>query len=164
MPKEVDQQLQAAFSLHQAGKLDKAASIYREIVDKDADNFYALQYLGVIEASLGHFEQARALMARSVLIDPPNIQFIENYAAILFQTGDYDSALQICVKGLQLDRANVSLLYISAISKYKLRQLQEALIQFDKVLSLEPNHIAALNERGSVLAEMKKYDVALASF
>jgi len=55
MPKEVDQQLQAAFSLHQAGKLDKAASIYREIVDKDADNFYALQYLGVIEASLGHF-------------------------------------------------------------------------------------------------------------
>ena len=164
MPKEVDQQLQTAFSLHRAGKLDKAASIYREIVDKDPNNFYALQYLGVIEASLGHFEQAKALMARSVVINPPNIQFIENYAAILFQTGDYDSALQICVKGLQLDRTNVSLLYVSAISKYKLRQLQEALVQFDKLLSLEPNHIAALNERGSVLAEMKKYDVALASF
>ncbi len=164
MSNAIDQQLQTAFSLHRAGNLDKAATIYCQIIDKDPNNFIALQCLGIIEASLGHFEQAKSLMARSVMINPPNIQFIENYAMILFQTGSYNSALQICQKGLQLDQGNISLLYVSAISKYKLRQLQESLIQFDKVLSLAPNHIAAINERGSVLAEMKKYDVALASF
>jgi protein O-GlcNAc transferase len=162
--KAIDQQLQSAFSLHQAGQLDKAASVYRQIIKSDPDNSYALQYLGVIEASLGHFDQAKSLMMRSVLINPSNIQFIENCATVLVQVGDYDSALQMCQKGLALNKANVPLLYVAAISKYKLRQLPESLEQFDKVLALAPNHIAAINERGSVLAEMKQYDSALASF
>jgi Flp pilus assembly protein TadD len=84
--KAIDQQLQSALSLHRAGNLDKAAVIYRQIIDTDPKNFYALQYLGVIEASLGHFEQAKSLMALSVMTNPPNIQFIENYAIVLVQT------------------------------------------------------------------------------
>ncbi len=164
MSKAVDQELRTAFSLHQAGQLDKAASVYRQILKIDPDNSYALQYLGVIEASLGHFDQAKSLMMRSVLINPSNIQFIENCATVLVQVGDYDSALQMCQKGLALNKANVPLSYVSAIAKYKLRQLPESLEQFDKVLALAPNHIAAINERGSVLAEMKQYDSALASF
>ena len=75
MSKSIDQQLQSAFSLHRAGNLDKAADIYRQIVDADPNNFYALQYLGIIEASLGHFELAKSLMARSLMINPQNIQF-----------------------------------------------------------------------------------------
>ena len=129
----------------------------------DPKNFNALQYLGIIEASLGHFEQAKSLMARSVMTNPPNIQFIENYATVLVQTGDFDAAVQTCMKGLQLDQSNVSLLYVSAISKYKLGQLPESLEHFDKVLALAPNHIAAINERGSVLAEMKQYESARTS-
>ena len=164
MSKSIDQQLQSAFSLHRAGNQHRAADIYRRIVDTDPKNFYALQYLGVIEASLGHFEQAKSLMARSLMINPPNIPFIENYATVLVQTGDFEFALQACVRGLQFDQTNISFLYVSAISNYKLRTIAELLIQFDKVLSLAPNHIAAINERGSVLAEMKKYDLALASF
>jgi predicted Zn-dependent protease len=61
--KAIDQQLQSAFSLHQAGQLDKAASVYRQIIKSDPDNSYALQYLGVIEAGLGHFDQAKSLMS-----------------------------------------------------------------------------------------------------
>jgi predicted O-linked N-acetylglucosamine transferase (SPINDLY family) len=161
--KAIDQQLQLAFSLHRVGNLDKAAAVYRQIIDTDPNNFYALQYLGIIEASFGHLEQAKSLMARSVMTNPPNIQFIENYATVLAQTGDFDAAVQTCRKGLQFDQNNVSLLYVNAISKYKLRQLPESLEQFDKVLALAPDHIAAINERASVLAEMKQYDSALTS-
>ena len=39
-------------------------------------------------------------------------------------------------KGLALNKANVSLLYVSAIAEYKLRRLPESLEQFDKVLAL----------------------------
>jgi tetratricopeptide (TPR) repeat protein len=164
MSQTIDPELHTAFALHRSGDLANAANIYRQIIGRDSNNFCALQYLGILEASLGHIEQAKTLMARSIMIDPPNIQFIENYASILFQTNDYSSALQICQKGLQLDQANVSLLYVGAISKYKLHRFEDSIVQFDKLLSLEPTHIAAINERGSVLAEMGKYDAALASF
>jgi len=158
------QQLQTAISFQQAGRLDRAADLYRQIINRNPKNFHALHYLGLIEATRGNHQQAKTLMERSLAIEPPNIQFAENYATILFQTGDYKSALEISERGLRLDHANAPLLYISAISLYRLKQLQESMAQFDKLLLLAPNHIAAINERGSVLAELKEYDAALASF
>lgn len=157
------QNLKRALFLHQKGDLNEAANLYRQLIAKDPKNFHALHFLGIIEASAGKIDQAKALMARSLSVQPPNIQFIENYAAILCQCGDYDAALQTCRHGLEIDRANTSLLYVDAISLFKLNQLQESLTQFDKLLSYQPKHIAALNERGSVLAAMKRYDAALAS-
>ena len=66
---EIDdqQRLKTAFSLHQAGNLGKAADLYRQIIESDASNAYALHYLGVIEASAGHFDQAKSLMANKRL-------------------------------------------------------------------------------------------------
>jgi predicted O-linked N-acetylglucosamine transferase (SPINDLY family) len=154
--------LQNALSLLSAGQPARAAGIYRQILDRDPDNFSALHYLGVIEAGAGRLEQARSLIARSLAIQPPNIQFIENYAAVLFQAGDFEAALAACRQGLQLNDANASLLYVSAASLAKLKRLEESLVQFDRVLLLQPGHIAANNERSSVLALMRKYDDALA--
>ena len=85
--------LQTAHSLRRSGRLSEAAGLYRQLVSKDSDNFHALHFLGVTEAETGNFKQAKRLMARSLSIQPPNIQFVENYATILFQAGDYKSAL-----------------------------------------------------------------------
>jgi predicted O-linked N-acetylglucosamine transferase (SPINDLY family) len=158
------QKLQRAFSLHQAGKLEQAAGLYRQILSEDAGNSYAVHYLGLIEAARGNYEQAKALLNRSLALEPRNTQFVENCATILFQIGDHQSALEVADRGLGLSRTNIALRYINAIALFKLKRLPESLAQFDRLLSFAPNHIAAINERGSVLAEMKKYDAALASF
>jgi len=158
------EKLRTALSLHQAGKLDQAAALYRQLISGDPKNIYALHYLGVVEASRGNFAQAESFMGRSVAQAPPNVQFVENYATVLFEMGKYRPALEVSQRGLQLDRANVALLYICAISLYKLKEFEEALLLFDKLLLLTPDHVAALNERGSVLAAIKKYDAALAGF
>jgi protein O-GlcNAc transferase len=151
---EARQKLSIAFSLHQSGRLAQAEIVYREILKQHPDDALALHYLGALRASLGQFNEARSLIARSLEIQPSNIQFFENYAAILYQAGDHESALQICDKGLHLNSASVALLYISAIVHYKLKQFDESLSQFDALLSRQPEHLAAINERGSVLAEM----------
>ena len=157
------QKLQTALSLHQNGKLNEAADLYRQLINENPNDFYTLHFLGVIEAGNGNLEQAKLLMARSVSIQPPNIQFMENYATVLYQMGDYYSALQISQTGIKLDNENASLLYVSAISFFKLHKMQESITQFDKLLLLRPQHVVALNERGAVLAAMRQYDAALAS-
>jgi predicted O-linked N-acetylglucosamine transferase (SPINDLY family) len=158
-----NQDLQRAYALHQNGDLKQAAALYRELIRRNANNFQALHLLGLVEASLGNFEHAKSFMARSLPIRPPNIQFVENYAAILFQTADYTAALDACQRGLQLNDRSAALSYLKAISLFKLDRLEEALAQFDKVLSSQPDNPAALNERGSVFAALKRYDAALAS-
>jgi protein O-GlcNAc transferase len=82
------QTLQTAHSLRRSGRLSEAAGLYRQLLNKDSDNFHALHFLGVTEAATGNFAQAKQLLARSLSIEPPNIQFVENYATILFQAGD----------------------------------------------------------------------------
>ena len=157
------QEMQTALALHQKGRLYEAAKLYRAIIETNPNNFNAVHFLGIVEAGIGNIEQAKLLMARSLSVRPPNIQFIENYAAVLFQSKDYKTALKICQEGLRLSGGNASLLYVSAISLFKLSQLQESADRFDKLILLQPNNALALNERASVLGEMKRYDDALAS-
>jgi tetratricopeptide (TPR) repeat protein len=164
MPRADEQQkLQTAHSLHQKGELNEATKLYRELIEANPDNFYALHFLGLIEAHSGNMELAKRLMARSLSIQPPNIQFMENYATALYQTADYIGAIKLCRKGLKLNGASISLLYVNAVSLWKLGKLQDSLMQVDKLLLIQPNHVAAHNERGSVLAEMKNYQLAITS-
>jgi predicted O-linked N-acetylglucosamine transferase (SPINDLY family) len=156
--------LRTAITFHQAGRLESAAKIYRQILESEPDNFQALHCFGLVEASAGHLQRAKSLVGRALEIQPADVQVVENYATILFQLQEFEEALQVSRRGLQISPNSASCLYAGAIALYKLRRLDESIGQFDKLLAVAPSHIAAINERGSVLAEMKKYDAALASF
>ena len=77
---------------------------------------------------------------------------------------EYRSALDTCTKGLAIDAASATLLYVSAVALFKLDDFSQSLVQFDKLLARDPGNLAAINERGSVLAKLQRYDEALASF
>ena len=142
--------LRKALALHQQGNLAEAARIYRQVIKKSPDNLHAFHYLGAIEAASGNIERAKSLMARSLSANPPNLMFIENYATLLCQAGDFRTALQVCRQGLQIDKTSAVLLFNSALALFKTEQLQEALRTFDTLLLFHKRHFAALNERGSV--------------
>ena len=159
-----DQELRKAFSLHQNGNLKEAANIYRKLINSNSKNYPALHFLGIIEADSGNFTNAKSLMARSLSIQPPNVEFINNYATMLFKFGGYKSAVEICNRGLRINDKNIHLIHIMSLCLFRLGNLPASLRQFDKLVSYQPNYGAALNDRGSVLAEMRQYDAALASF
>ncbi len=156
--------LQKALSLHQAGRLENAGTLYREIIAEDPKDSQAVHYLGLIEAAAGRFQQAAELLHRSLTLEPQNIQFVENYATVVFQAGQYRSALEIAERGLRLDGSYPPVLYVQALALHKLGRFQDAIAAFDKVLVRAPKHLAAINERGSALAELGDYDGALAAF
>ena len=164
MPNADDQRkLQTAFSQHQAGNVTAAANLYKDLITRDPQNDQAIHYLGVIEAGFGNIERAKALMTRSVSLQPKNVQFAENFASLLFQLSDYDLAIQVCNRALLIDERNVTLRYVLAISLLKLKRFEESAGEFDALLSMQPNHVAALNERSAAYAEIRKYDAALES-
>ncbi|MGB8555106.1 MAG: hypothetical protein WCD73_17440, partial [Pseudolabrys sp.] len=53
-------------------------------------------------ASAGNLENAKSLIARSLSGQTPNIPYLENYATILCQAGDYESVIRACQQGLRL--------------------------------------------------------------
>jgi predicted O-linked N-acetylglucosamine transferase (SPINDLY family) len=156
------QSLQQAFSLHRGGKFAEAAKLYRKIIKRNPRQAHALHSLGIIEAADGNHAEAARLMARSLSVQPANIPFMQNYATVLCQLGEYKTAGEVCLRGLEAHGTNAYLLYVAAGALFKQDRLQEALATFDRLLSLEPNHIAAITERSSVLLAMDQHDAALA--
>ena len=144
------------FPDHQAGNLTRAAALYRDVLKGNPNNIHALHYLGIVEASVGNLKEAKSLIARSLSGQSPNIPYLENYATVLCQAGDYQSAVETCQQGLRLAPRSASLLYVSAVSLLKPNLFDDFLAQFDKLISVQPNNVVALNERGTVLAQMNK--------
>jgi protein O-GlcNAc transferase len=155
------QSLRQAFSLHRSGNFAEAAKLYRKIIRRNPRESHALHSLGIIEAAAGNHTEAARLMARSLQVQPNNIPFMQNYATVLCQLGQFETAAAVGLKGLQADRANVYLLYLVAGAHLKQNRLQDALTKFDELLSHEPNHIAGITERSSVLLALQQYDTAL---
>jgi len=139
------QKLQLAFSLHRSQKFSEAAKLYRQIIKWNPRNPHALASLGVIEGANGNLIEAGHLVSRALSLQPTNLQFIENHATVQYRLGNYTAALESALKGCSIDKASKSLLHLSASSLFKLGRWQESLLQFDKILALEPNHMAALN-------------------
>jgi protein O-GlcNAc transferase len=156
------QSLQLAFSLHRGGKYADAAKLYRKILKRNPRQSHALHSLGIIEAADGNHAEAARLMARSLSVQPASVPFMQNYATVLCQLEEYKTASEVCLRGLEADSTNAYLLYVAAGALFKQGQLQDALLKFDQLLSREPNHIAAITERSSVLLAMDQHDAALA--
>jgi protein O-GlcNAc transferase len=156
------QSLQLAFSLHRSGNFAEAARLYRKITRRNPREAHALHSLGIIEAAAGNHAEAARLMARSLSVQPNNIPFMQNYATVLCQLGQFETAAAVGMKGLEADRSNVYLLYVVAGARLKQNRLQDALLKFDELLLHQPNHIAGITERSSVLLALKQYDAALA--
>jgi protein O-GlcNAc transferase len=156
------QNLQQAFSLHRGGKFAEAAKLYRSVIKANPREADALHSLGLIEAAKGNAAEAAGLMARSLSVQPANVQFMQNYATVLCQLGEYETAIEVSSKGLELDGSNAYLVYVAANAQFKQGRLLDALQNFDNLVLGSPNHAVVLNERSSVLLALQRYDAAAA--
>ena len=62
--------LEEALQHHQAGHLEEAGAIYRQILDADPEQAEALHWLGVIELQQGRPQAAVELIAQALKIKP----------------------------------------------------------------------------------------------
>lgn len=154
--------LQLAFALHRSGRFAEASKAYRKVIKRNPKQPHALHSLGVIEAANGNHGEAAELMARSLSIEATNLDFMQNYATVLCQLGQFEAARQVCVRGLVINGSHAYLLYVLGGTLLKLRRLEESLSAYDKLLRIEPNHVTAITERSSVLIEVGQLDAARA--
>ena len=154
-------ELQEAYRLYQQGQFVDAAIICEKLIGRDSKNYDSFHLLGTIKARLGNFAEAKKLLERSLASKKNKIAYVENYASLLFMSQDYGRAVEICTAAIEETGNTETLVYVLAVSLYKQSHLKEAVDQFDLLLSLSPHHLAGNNEKGSVLAELKRYNEAL---
>ena len=87
--------LQSAMALHQSGRLMKAASLYKQVLDVDPKNVDALHLLGLVFHQSGQSATAIKLIKQALEVSPNQSDYLRNLADILRESGQFKESVQI---------------------------------------------------------------------
>lgn len=158
------QLLQEAITLHRAGRVRRAADIYRAILTVEPRHADVLHLLGLSERQLGNFDRAIDLMQQAVSINPDVAMFHSNLAEAWRAQGQLIAAEAACRRAIELEpglpEAHLNLGAVALEQK----DFDAALAAYAQALALRPGYIDALLGRGDALLRVGRYEQALASY
>lgn len=89
-----EEQLRSALANHQAGKVDAAVHVYRQILQANPKHATAMHFLGLALEQRGDVEQGLRLMVEAVALAPHEFSFQSNLGNAFFKAGNLDEALK----------------------------------------------------------------------
>jgi uncharacterized protein (TIGR02466 family) len=124
--------IEEGFNLQRANEIESAKSRFKSALSLTPDHPTALQLLGLIEKQTGNVEGARALMQRSLHINPNQAHVWNNLSNTLFELGLFDQALAALNQALNLkDNYGDALLNRAKIYLQRL-EYQNALVDIER--------------------------------
>ena len=158
----IPEALAIAVQHHQAGRLQVAEQIYRQILSVDPNHADALHLVGVIASQVGQYEIAVEYIGRAIRLQGNADAFHRNLAGTYYALRRYPEAVTCYRRALELKPDH-------AQSHYKLGNvfrlqgnLDEAVACYRRALELEPDYVEAHNNLGLVLKNQGKLDEAAA--
>jgi protein O-GlcNAc transferase len=154
---------QNALALRRAGKLDEAAEIYQQILQRDPKNFEALHALGIVRYQRGQLEEAERLIKEAVAIRPSAAEANYNRACLLQKLNRAEEALSSFERAVALKPDYVEALLNRGTLLALMDRHEEALASFDKVVALRPNIAEAWLNRAGSLFRLARWDDVIGS-
>ena len=157
-------QLQQAMGAYHKGNVDEGIEILRKIVleRKDFDQAYA--YLATLYKAKRDYKRAVDILKEGYQHCPTSYKVITTFGIFLTEVREYEAAIQILQKGLELIDYDPDLWNYLGVAYWRKGDLDEALEAFERSLSLDHNYSIAFNNMGSVflskfLAEKHRSDL-----
>ena len=164
MNTDTEQLLPKAFSLHQAGNIVEAESLYRVILKEDGDNPLVLSMLGMLCLQRGEWEEGIQLLNTSLAIEPNQPDTLSNLGYALQNLRRYDEAVENYDRAIALFPDHVSAYFNRGNALQYLGRYEDAAASFRKALILRPNHANTCVNLGNVLTKLGRHDEALSNY
>lgn len=144
-------------ALHQQGDTARAEEMYNEVLKKEPNEPNAWHLLGVAAWQRNDILIAEAHIRKAIKIHSPVAAYHSNLAGVLKQKGDavgaieeYEQALKLAPGDENVKRELAQLLHQQALKAAEQRQWDAARAGYIRVLELDPNNIATLNNLASI--------------
>jgi tetratricopeptide (TPR) repeat protein len=154
--------LQTAVAHHQAGRLDQAESLYRQVLARNPGQADALHLLGVLTHQRGRHAQAAELIERAIGLRPTEAVFHSNLAEAYRVLGDLPRAEASCRQALALAPDNPEAQNILGLVRQQAGRLDEAVAAFQSLIASRPNWPPPYLHLGTLLRQRGSPEVAMA--
>ncbi|MFI5456158.1 MAG: tetratricopeptide repeat protein [Isosphaerales bacterium] len=156
--------LDSAIAMHQAGQLGDAALLYQKVLAQDEANASALHLFGVLYHQQGDDVRAVALIGRALAVRPSMPAAHANLAEAYRGLGQLERAVGCCRLALKLWPECPEALCNLGLALQVLGRREEAAQQFRRALEIRPDIAPFHNNLGIVLRELGQLDEALEHF
>lgn len=152
--------LQKAVALHKAGQLDEAAAAYKALLKKDARDFDANLYLGMVLVQQQDFDAAVYRLQTAIRINPASALAQCNFGVALLAAERPEEAAAAFTQALAIkpDFAEAMIKLPNAL--YRAGRFDDALLAYDRALAVRSD-VTLMNDKGCLLRDMKKPDEAV---
>jgi Tfp pilus assembly protein PilF/SAM-dependent methyltransferase len=153
-----------AFRHHQAGRLNEAEWLYRQILAADPRHAESLNMLGVVSHQTGRRDLSVELFGQAIAINPESAEYHSNLGIALQEQGRLDHAVTSYRKALGLKPDYAEAHNNLAIALLRQGKMDEAAASFGQALGLKPDNAGAHNNLGNLLKDLGRLDEAVASY
>ena len=143
--------LDDAFRHHQAGRLDEAEALYRELLRREPRNHEALHLLGMLSQQAGRGEEAVVLIRRALAEVPDASLYHSNLAGVLGKLGRPAEAIPHLHAAIRLSPGFAKAHNNLGVALESVGRLEEAEAALREALRLQEAYPEAHNNLGNVL-------------
>jgi len=133
--------LDSAKRLHQAGRLQDAQSLYRQILSRQPDHPDALHLLGVIQFQQAQPNAAMELICRAIALDPGRPEFHCNLGVVLADVGRASDAIAAFQHALDLRPLYPEAHHNLGNSLRDMGLMDQAIAHYRQVLAIPPGDV-----------------------
>ena len=160
----LDTLMAQAQALHQAGRIEQAEPLYREVLRRAPRHFDALHSLGMLAFMAGHPQAAADLIARALAVEPQDASAHGNLGYALHMLGRHAQALDSLERALAIKPDLLEALNNRGNTLSVLGRHDESIASFDRALALRPDYVEAAYNRGNALHGAGRLAEALAAY
>jgi tetratricopeptide (TPR) repeat protein len=147
----VQQAVQAALAHHQAGRLQDAEAIYRQVLEIVPDHADALHLLGVIAQQTGRHESAVALIGRSIQIRADVADYHNNLGAAYRSLNRTEESIASYRRAVELQPNYPEALNNLGAALQTAGRFDEAIAAFARAVDMRPDYPEALSNLAGML-------------
>ncbi|MBF0214329.1 MAG: tetratricopeptide repeat protein [Magnetococcales bacterium] len=153
-----------ALEHHQAGRLQEAENLYRQIIRAEPRHQDAHNLLGFLLHQKGERDEAILSIRKALALDPEQPLFHNNLGIVLQNHGQPDAALACYEKALGINPRYHAALGNMGTLLQALGRYEEAIDCQERALKIDPEFFEAHANLGNIRCEQKRYPEALACY
>jgi tetratricopeptide (TPR) repeat protein len=150
------QRVQRALQLHQAGRLDEAERLYRDVLGDEPGNAVAIHYLGLAAWARGDRGEAERLMREALARDATVPDFHNNLGLLLRDTHRLDEAIAEYRRAIEIEPRWMDAYSNLGLALEAAGRNEEAVAAYRQALAREPRF--AIGHQNLALALLRRGD------
>jgi predicted O-linked N-acetylglucosamine transferase (SPINDLY family) len=150
---------------HEAGRIQRAAEVYQQILALAAGHAGALHYAGLAAHQQGQHETAIALMTRAIEREPASATYHLNLGQVLETSdGQHDRAIDCYRQAIALDPGLEPAHSKLGLALLKKGDAAGAVASFSQVLKIKPDSYQTINSLGDALQKLGQPEQAIVCY